>query len=315
MHINAKKLITLRKRLGLSAEGLAEEAKVGRATITRIENGHTQSSSSHTVKALAKALRCSPEDLSSPLEARDAEMVLGDHCSMAVNLSASSQNALAMIAKRYNVKEETILEFAPLLFDIIARESLTERRKNLADLQSARTAIDSMSDRFPHIGDRFTYDWEADEFGAREERSIARCDLRGDYVHSDDLVYDNFYPSKYDEDSQNPFVTHLRQRYAQITAEGYEGADIVAVDRTLAPTYELGFSEAKEFAGGDEDLAKAIVRGKFVISAMPKELLDSHRMAERQQWMRQQRDIRASRILALLKDLEIEFDESGLFVE
>ena len=56
--INSEKLKFLRNEAGLTAEALADAARVGRATITRIENGKPGATRAETVKRLARALKC-----------------------------------------------------------------------------------------------------------------------------------------------------------------------------------------------------------------------------------------------------------------
>lgn len=308
MQISSCKLIALRKRANLTAEALAQESGIGRATITRIENGHTTSSTSNTVKKLAEALRCRPEDLATPPEADDQVNPLSNRFTMKVEMSAACQNALSLIAARYREQPTTILELAPLLFDIIARESLMERRHNLEQLSLHRDAINAMSNRFPHLSGRYTWDWEAQDFDGREEHSIARDDLRGEFVHADETLSDHFYPHEYDDTSSNPFVAHLRQRYERIAAEGYEAARIDGISHWLGPDYELGFSEASKLAGNDEELADAIVRGVVPIPIIPKDLLKEERTADRQEWMRERIAEHAQRTSAL-------FEKLGLGVE
>ena len=53
----------LRVRRMLSQEALAERSGVGRDTISRIENGHTQNVQYRTVARLAKALEVDPVEL------------------------------------------------------------------------------------------------------------------------------------------------------------------------------------------------------------------------------------------------------------
>ena len=53
----------LRVKRMLSQEALAERSGVGRDTISRIENGHTQNVQYRTVARLAKALEVDPVEL------------------------------------------------------------------------------------------------------------------------------------------------------------------------------------------------------------------------------------------------------------
>ena len=306
MQINPEKLIALRKMAGLTVQGLADEAHVGRATITRIANGHTITSNGTTITRLAKALRCRPEELSTPPEDDDKFATLALRRPIKTEMSAASHNALLLVAGRYGEQAATILELAPLLFDMVATESLIERRQSLAELRLHRDAIGEMSGRFPHLASRFTSDWDALLYDDREERSISRNDLRGEFVHADETMDDNFYPEDYDESSDNLFVAHLRRRWGRISSEGYQAPNIEAMPRWTGPYYEIGFAEAGKIAGGDDDLAAAIVHGSIPISSIPADLRKEGRMTERQAWMRERIVENAERADAIFKELGID---------
>lgn len=312
MQIIPEKLIVLRKAARLTVQKLAEEALVGRATITRIENGRTSTSNGTTIKRLAKALGCRPEELSTPPEDGNLLTALAHRRSVKVEMNAASHNALLLIAARYGEQAATVLELAPLLFDMVATESLLERRQNLAVLRQHRDAISEMSDRFPHLAERFTWDWNAASFDDREERSIARNDLRGEFVHADETMDDHFYPNDYDESADNPFVAHLRRRWGQISEAGYQSPTIEAMPRWTGPYYEIGIAEAGKIAGGDENLTAAIVSGAIPIVSIPTDLRNEGRMIERQAWMRERIAENAERADAIFKDLGI---DTSLFEE
>jgi len=303
MQINPEKLIMLRKRDRLTAEGLAELAGVGRATITRIENGRTAAHNATTIDRLCKALGCKPDDLATPPEKSDPAKLFVSRQSTPYDMSAACQNALSLVALRYGEKPETILELAPLLFDLIARESLIERRDTLAALRSHREAIGAMASKFPHFSGRFTNDWEADDFEHREEMSIDRDDLRGEFVHADDSMNDSFYPDGFDEECDNPFVAYLKGRCERLGQWGYEVPRMDAISRWLGPTYELCLPEAAELAGGDDQLAHAIVSGVVPVASIPKDLLKDERLSDRQEWMRQRLSESADKTNALLAEL------------
>lgn len=290
MQINPQKLIFLRNRAGWSTQKLAEESQLGRATITRIENGHTRESNSHTVTQLSRVFRCRAEELSTPPDADDVPERLSDRRAPKEEMSAATRNAVSLIALRYGEKPSTILELAPLLFDLVAKESLIDRRKSLNEVRGYRQAIEAVADRFPHMGSRFTYDYEVDQFELREERSIAREDIRGEYVHADASYGDALYPDDYDDASNNPFVRHLQKRCEQISAEGFEAPRIEAIPRWYSPDYEIGLAEADGLSGGDAVLSKAILQGIVSLSSIPDELKKSGRVEARQQWMRERVD-------------------------
>lgn len=303
MQINSEKLIMLRKRKDLTAVALAEASGVGRATITRIENGRTATQNRTTVERLCKALRCNPEDLATPPEKGEASNSLSNRQATPYGMRIASQNALALIAARYDEKPETILELAPLLFDIFARESLIARRETLTELRSHRAAIGAMFRQFPHMSGRFTVDWEAEDFDHREELSIEHDDLRGELVHADSSMSDSFYPDEFDEEGDNPFVSHLKARCERLGACGYEAPRVDVISRWFGPIYDIGLPEAAKLAGGDDDLAQAIVDGQVPVAAIPKDLLKEDRLADRQNWLREKQSENKARSAALFAEL------------
>lgn len=96
--INPEKLIFLRKEAGLTAEALADAAHVGRATITRIENGKAGATRTETVKRLASTLKCQPADLFKPPEPDQARSLFDDRAPLDLSISTAAQNALELVA-------------------------------------------------------------------------------------------------------------------------------------------------------------------------------------------------------------------------
>ncbi len=209
--INPEKLIFLRKEAGLTAEALAAEAGIGRATITRIENGVAGATRAETAKRLANILKCQIADLFTPPEVEQSRTLFNDRMPMDLNISSAAQNALELVAMRYNETRETILELAPLLFDLLARESLLERSRHLAELCVRRDAVASMGVHYSHLGGRFLHDWQAEEVESREETSIRNKDIRAAYVLDHDRVEDAFVPTDYDDECNCPSSEHLAQ--------------------------------------------------------------------------------------------------------
>jgi len=309
--INPKKLLALRKDANLSAEALAEQAGVGRATITRIENGKTKNSNATTVNRLAEALKCKPNDLATPPESRKIDSFLEERMPTNVKLSSAAQNALYLVSARYGESREAILELAPLLFDLVARESLKVRRVRLTELQDQRADFAEKQSNFPHLGARLTNDWAAEEMENLEECSIGKGDLRGRLVHADPDFDDSYYPSDYDDECDNPFVIHLRNRFDNLTGDGGETPNIDTWPRWRSPSYELGLSEARQTAGGDSDLAEAIVEGVIMIDAIPNDLRKANRMEERQAWMQERLAEHSERMSKLLASLNIDLTDIG----
>lgn len=304
--INPEKLILLRKEAGLTAEALADAAHVGRATITRIENGKAGATRTETVKRLASTLKCQPADLFTPPEPDQARSLFNDRAPLDLSISSAAQNALELVAMRYNETRETILELAPLLFDLVARESLFERSERLTELSARRDAVAEMDRHFSHLGGRFLHDWQAEEAEAQEMASIRKRDLRASYVLESDSIEDAFVPLDYDEECDNPFVGNLKRRMEAVQRDGEKVPSLDVWPVWRSPSYDIGSEEALVVAQGDEELARAILTGAIPLARLPKNLRAPDAEGERLAWMRQQKAQHDQKLEELLGDLLID---------
>jgi transcriptional regulator with XRE-family HTH domain len=308
--IHPEKLIALRTQANLTAESLAENAKVGRATITRIENGKTASSNRATVARIAEALRCSPEVLATPPEPESKSSFPGERYPIAQEMSAEAHNALVLTARRYGETTETILELAPLLFDLFARQSLKARKEHLATLRGYRSSVAAMEAEFSHLSGRLFCDWQAEEIDYAEEKALEKNDLRGEALVHDTGIEDYFFPKEYDEESDNPFVVHLRNRFGQLD-DDKEVPAIEAWPKWRSPVYQTCKIEALAIAGGEEDLADAVIRGVVRIASIPKHLRGSDATDERKVWMRAQISKHTAQLAEFFGDMRLETDIGG----
>lgn len=304
--INPEKLIFLRKEAGLTAEALADAAHVGRATITRIENGKAGAPRTETVKRLANTLKCQPRDLFTPPEPDQARSLFNDRTPLDLSISTAAQNALELVAMRYNETRETILELAPLLFDLVARESLRERSGRLAELGARRDAVGEMGRHFSHLGGRFLHDWQAEEVEVQEETSIRKRDLRASYVFESTKIEDAFVPLDYDEECDNPFVDHLKRRMEEVRQDGDDAPSLDVWPVWRSPSYDVGSAEALIVAQGDEELARAILTGAIQLARLPKNLRSADAEEARLAWMRQQKAQHDEKLEELFGDLLID---------
>lgn len=304
--INAEKLAWLRKRARKTVDELAEAAKVGRATITRIENGRTRSSNPVTVTRLAEALNCREAELFTAPSDEDEKAQMAAREPVDFEMSTQAQNALHLVAMRYDESLDTIVELAPLLFDLFARESLKERSRRLAELESHRRAIAALAADCSHIGERLFNDWDADEIERREEASIRANDLRASYIMKLGGAEDCFFPDDYDDDSMNPFVAFLKQRLEAVRGHGADTPSIDSLSRWGRADYNIGLREALQITGGDELLADLILWGFIPLARMPKALraADAHNV--RLAWLREQAAVHSAEVASLFSDLNIE---------
>ena len=81
----------------------------------------------------------------------------------------------------------------------------------------------------------------------------------------------------------------MKARCERLGECGYEVPRVDIITSWLGPIYEIGWDEAARLAGGEEELAHAIVIGRVPVAAIPKDLLNEERLAERQEWLRQKR--------------------------
>lgn len=304
--INPQKLIFLRKEANLTAEALAVQANVGRATITRIENGTAGATRAETARRLANTLKCQIAELFTPPDAEQSQTLFNDRVPLGISISSAAQNALELVAMRYNETCETILELAPLLFDLLARESLLERGRQLAELSARRDAIASMGEHYSHLGGRFLHDWQAEEVESREEASIRNRDIRAAYVLDDHSLEDAFVPTDYDDECDNPFVDYLNRRLSAVRPDGHTAPSLDVWPVWRSPSYEIGSDEALAIARGDEELARAILSGAVPLARLPKALRTSDDEEAKIAWMREQKAKHDQKLQELFGDLLID---------
>ena len=278
-----------RQKLRLSLDELARKSGVNKATLHRIETGRMKRNAEHVVSRLAKVFKLEAEELtiaSTDDDDGDAESVFSYRSQLNVRRSHEARNALSLAAWRYGVKALDILELAPLMFHLVAAETLKERAAQLAKLREARDQIAGLSVGFPHLHERMVNDWNGEEIDQREERSIAARDLRGDKVDDGEDFVDT-RPYDYDDGAQNPFVTQVRHRLAAVQAGDAEPELFEYWADGIAPRYEICREEARDYLGGDSDAAEEIVMGRVGLHEIPRELRVSAATPQRAQWVRE----------------------------
>jgi transcriptional regulator with XRE-family HTH domain len=282
--INPLILKRQREKLGFSLEDLEARSGIDKGTIYRIEAGKPGRNARNTIAKLANALKCSSDELvATKIDDPDAtETVLYSRSQLNVRISHEARNALAFVGQRYGVRSIDIIEFAPLLFHLVAEESLRSRRDSLERLRTARETVSAMQGSFPHITERLMNDWQAEEMEFAEERSIAKRDLRGEFLDKDETLYD-VRPMEYDEGEQNPFIVHLRDRLGAVG--GY--AELDAWYNGWSPRYLVGKEEAVAYFNGDEDVAEDVLNGVIGVHEVPKDLRGADAAEARLAWARE----------------------------
>src|SRR5271166_3313902 len=142
--LNGKALTEARRKKGWTQVELSEatKPKVDVSTISRIERGKPTRVRANTLRALTKALDVQPESLCPVAEAeRDV---------MKLRIETAARNALTLVAHRYRISRESIVEIAPLLFFIAAEQSLKERQSRIADVRASANALFHLYYGIPH---------------------------------------------------------------------------------------------------------------------------------------------------------------------
>jgi transcriptional regulator with XRE-family HTH domain len=254
-NLDPKALIEAREKKGWTQRQLSEATKpmINVSTISRIERGKKPRVRDRTLKELAAALGVSPEVLCAT---RPTEREV-----MKLRVGSAARNALTLVARRYRVSREQVIEAAPLLFFIIAEQSLQQRRKRLDELREAEDAVRGAA--LPHLpyhpGDWRTLDFEA--------RSIKARDLFGMIVAEKVGRPDD---PNWREDKGNPFASFLNEALG--ASESDEFVRWAADD---GPSYAICEEEVAVLVGGDEKAAQAILNGDAALHEIPAEIRKS----------------------------------------
>jgi transcriptional regulator with XRE-family HTH domain len=162
--VDGKALRKAREEKEWSQKQLSDATKIDVSTISRIERGRRRVRR-HTVNQLCGALGANQTDL-APRQEPERDVVK-------FRIKSAARNALTLVARRYRVPREQIVECAPLLFYIAAEQSLQKRREALDAYRDAALTVYAAA--IPHLPlSMQTADVMAADL---EERSIKNRDL------------------------------------------------------------------------------------------------------------------------------------------
>lgn len=305
--INAAILKRRRDELGMSLADVAERSNINIATIHRIERGKTARTNQRTVAQLAKALKVEPHELTAAKADADAESnddLLYSRSQLNVRVSHEARNALSLVGLRYGMRPSDIIEFAPLLFYVVAEESLKARAANLKALAEARSQIGALSDQFPHITERMTHDWPGEDLEMLEDRSIRARDLRGTIIDEDNSGSDP-RPIQYEDGEHNPLLDHLRRRLAAVQSPDEPGAELESWYEGWTPRYLICKQQARDFFGGDEEAADDVLNGMVGLHELPREMRGAGQEAVRSAWIKERVKEQGATQVDLLDGLDL----------
>lgn len=266
IQINHERLKELLNARRLNQEELAAKIKADIGTVSRWARGETTKLRRSNFNKLRDALNATEADLcgEGPLPDGKEKREASPEGQVSFVVDTACRNALALVARRYGVRQRQIVEIAPLLFSLIAEQSLAERRQELEVFKAA--VDDAENEAPPHMKRelRFAHDEDDRALIEREEQSIAARDLFARQVG-------------YEEDDPaagNPLALHLDRLLASSSAPHgvYKGKNRVLWEQGEEPRYSVGIEELNEILGGDKEAMRHVLRGRVALAEMPGEV-------------------------------------------
>ena len=287
--IHPETLKRSRERARLSQEALAEKSRIGKKTISRIENGKGGNIRAHTIKSLSAALQIKPDDLAKAPEEMTSENPANRKFKAYVDTDVAL--AYALVEHRYNVQYQSLVEMAPLFFTLLAEGSLAWRREKLVQIEETAGLLSEWGISGGHPSYAVAY-VEVENNGLPEEKnSINNSDLFGEKFgeRADGLDYDPY--------RRNPFSEYLNKLVADIGHDnpGYEDIlELQSVDNRddffdraegKMPGYTICKPEVERITKGNSKARHALAYSHVKISDIPEELQEDAASEKRVQWV------------------------------
>ena len=312
MHIIPQRLRKARLDQNLSRKALAERARVSERQIQRLEDPEQASRNvrNHTVTQLADALGVGTEQLTGvrPMSDDTQTVRIGPALVPGVAL------AYELIERRYKVTLGEVINMAPLLFAVVAEQSLAWRNVEAERINDAADRLVKLASSRMRVAlhggnavNEVGHEWEA----------ISRPDLFNDPFPAD---YD-FFP---DEDwDGNPSADYLRMLVEELEPFWGELGDSDAgpgrirfetYDRTGAvaprvPQYSVCGDDLHEIAEPHSDALYALHAGDAHLSDIPNELLADEAAEERRAWLEDRLSPKSRDWLRTLKSMALKLED------
>lgn len=274
--LDPKALVEARKKKGWTQKELSDatKPKIDISTISRLERGKPTNVRGNTLEQLSKALGASPESLCKTAD-KERDVIK-------LSIGPAARNALKLVADRYHINREYIVDVAPLLFFLVAEQSLHDRQQRADELQQAAETLFDLQCTNRHLPRKYPIDEDA---LATEKRSIQKRDLFGLAVTRNAGPLLNYADDEYDESEHNPFAAFLSKALSTVR-KTHENSEPVRFHPGRCPEYAICAEEAAAIVGGDAEAVKAILRGAAALHEMPKDSPAEERAA----WARAEYD-------------------------
>lgn len=194
--INPQALKAFRKKSHMTQQQLADAIRAKskgctKDTVSRWERGKSRHVRKHLRNGLCDVLRVEWEQLTEP--PGQPEYTAGE---VRIAVGRRVKNALQLVAKRYDIHAQDVVNLAPLMFLIIAELSLRERKRQLdkvyKEIDEANEKLNGLCTHLHGMTARIVVEEHAEE----EENSLNNRDVFGRKIN---------YQYR-DEDMVGPFV-------------------------------------------------------------------------------------------------------------
>ena len=206
-----ERLRVYREGKGLSRAELAHKSGVSERQIARLETSRKMAHRS-TLDALAGALGIDVRMLEGDREAQEPDSV-----QFGAKVSPLLRLAYDLVGQRYGPTRKEIIELAPLLFVLAAEGCLAWRRRRLKEVEKALDRLEELGNENQLYFARYPGRIEDGYFA--EEKSIAKNDLLGDLVRTDETVNSMGF-SVDDLFAVTPFADYLRKQAKDLEIGG-----------------------------------------------------------------------------------------------
>lgn len=264
--IDTQRAQELAKRKGLGARQLAKLLGVSERSAYRLLSGEA-ATAGRTIRLerLAQILDVEPGVLTGDLPMPEAVATEADNlgsggpATLKLSIAPSAFNALVLNRLRYRVPVRTQVELAALLFHMLAQRSLRHRTEAVKKIDAAEAALRAVGrEAAPHLPPIVLRGF-SEEAVATEERSIEAEDIFAERH----LALSDYVDFLDNPEGNNPVVVELRR-----LAEGLPGIEGEIAVQKDDVDYRINRSQAMAIAGGDEELAEAVLDGRVSLEGM-----------------------------------------------
>lgn len=238
--INPQALKAARVRRGMNQQQLADAIGCTKDTVSRWERGKSSKIRSHLRKPLCRELRVEWEKLTG---STDQPKEILDDTTAKVSIGRAARASLQLVAERFNVRPREVVDLAPLLFLILAEQSLLERERRLQEIYAAmQKADEQLLANCAHLGGIITArSPSVDNQLYEEQESLSKRDVFGRAIKYE----------FWEEGHEGPFVHFIRD----LTKDLPKGAvtDVDSFDGDMIESYRIADDTLQECTGISED--------------------------------------------------------------